>query len=613
MNEELLSESGFFNYVKEGFVGFDPNEFVNFDPSKYEHARIEKKDGSIDIKSGKNIPDLEHIKSQYKDLKSIVLVDYEDEVYNVNNSSDEKILLQKYEDSHRSILTADLSTCQMDSNNLTIIAQDLIDAQNRKIPPERKQYKKNFVDDFEQSWFKMLSSLNLEYRSIGRLLNTYSAENFKKIKEKVYDQVKDRIKSHFRQNEAFFDTTIKKHYENFHMYVLRNIEKYLNKDKREKNQVAISYTYDKVQNYDSGFIDLIIMTMFVMRLDSEGGTEEIDLTMNYIAEDRVLLLCNIIGNCKSVKRLILNSNKFQHVGCYGLGRLLRFNRNLQELDISTNILSDACLECLIEGLEGSKSVLRRINLSGNKFTSHVGPVFARFLELFPELRHFNISKNDIGKGWRNIFLKMRQLLTESSCKLSGLYAIQSNMEERGLTLLSEVLKHDRCKLKLLNLSDNELNNRGGVDVFTALRYNKSLKQLILYNCNINNNYVDILYKGIYCNTSLLINNFYSNKITNKEKLLYILGIMKGCPTDGKHTNKMQHLDLSKNLLNKDNCLFRDTDQDLINVIKHLDADYIDISQNIEKRTNEQGVPVIETEVSKEVAKTVLKNNTKILF
>jgi Ran GTPase-activating protein (RanGAP) involved in mRNA processing and transport len=482
---------------------------------------------------------------------------------------------------------------------LSNLRDNIIKHQNIKI--EKKDFNKDFIDNFEGLWFNIFKDFKIEYRITNRLLNTYSGDNFKKVKDKLHSQIKQKIKKYFGSTINELNKLFTNHYQSYYSYV----DGLLGKIKIEPKPSVPRYTYEPKEqqdNIETEFIDLYLAAIMAMRLDADGGSEEIDLTLNTVQEDRFLLLFNIISNTTSVKRLVLANMKLLHVGSYGLGRTLRLNKTLEDIDISSCYLTNPSIQALLLGLEDSDSVIQRINLANNKFTPEVGPMIAKLLGFCPDLLHLNLSKNDIGKGWRNIFIKLRQLLTNAEGFLKNLIAIQSGVDDKGLSLLADILSHESCELELLNLSENSLNNDGGRKLFKGIGKNNSLLELILYSCNLDNFCIDYLYEGIYINHSLVIVNLYNNKITSKEKLLFFLGIAKGYYSN-KHTNTIQHLDLSKNLVESK---FSNKDKELIEVVKYLDACFIDISQNTEK--------TIETdEFAIAINNTVVNNHTKIFY
>ncbi|XP_078583469.1 uncharacterized protein LOC144866128 [Branchiostoma floridae x Branchiostoma japonicum] len=115
--------------------------------------------------------------------------------------------------------------------------------------------------------------------------------------------------------------------------------------------------------------------------------EEIDLSDNIISDKAVSGLAKGLGSCQNLKKVNLSYNVLSERGDF-LPPLL----NLEEIDLSHNIISDEAVPGLTEGL-GSCMNLKTVSLSYNKL-SDVEKLINVFSNL-PTLTHLNIEYNSI--------------------------------------------------------------------------------------------------------------------------------------------------------------------------------------------------------------------------
>ena len=175
-------------------------------------------------------------------------------------------------------------------------------------------------------------------------------------------------------------------------------------------------------------------------------------------------------------------------------------------------------------------------------------------------------------------------------------------EEDSLEVLGRVVENSRCTLKCLVLSENDLSSSNLPNgylsyFFNSLKRNTSLVEILMLNCNIRNDNVDDICNMLTENKKLEKLCLYNNMIDNPTKFLKILSVFCG---PNPRNNTLKELDLSKN-----KCKLSINDE-FLKIIKNLQIDSLDISQNFEL-TN-----TADAEKFRKVASDV-QNKIKIIY
>jgi hypothetical protein len=533
--------------------------------------------------------------------------EYVELAYYLEGSNNENLILftQVYKDYYEALndlVNFLIKTKEGNFNQLTYdthfskfmeISNNIIKKEKEK-EKQNEIYTKNFVDFFSIAIVNILKEY-ISSKTIDRGLILYTLENMKRVKEKLIDQVKEKLQELFLNNLEKLNAIVISHAKEYYEYLMRQIK------------TIPTYTYDRLgEAIDPSLAEFFIAAMLSAKVDNDRS-EEIDVTMHIILEDRGLLLMSILTNTTTVKKLNLNNNKIQVPGLYGLGRLYKFNNTLIDVDLQFNNLNEACLEAFKNGLENGKTALVRLNLSNNpKISKECGKLVAFIIERSPALEHINLTKTELETGWVLIFLKIIELYTHSSCKITHIVAMQSKLEERGLAACAKALLHENCQIKSLSLSDNSLNNNGGRKLFESFKQNNTIEEFIAYNCDIgvDNSLVDLVYDAIFLNSSFIIVSIYNNKITDKAKLLKIISLARGDSEYMGRLNRIKHLDVSKNL--SENSKFNVFESELCEIVRNLDTEVIDISQNVNTATKDD-------DIAKAVVECIEKRDVKIYY
>jgi hypothetical protein len=339
---------------------------------------------------------------------------------------------------------------------------------------------------------------------------------------------------------------------------------------------------------------------------------------------------------ENIIELNLSNNDIGNEGCYCLGNLLRINKNLSVLILSFCKIDNVSLKFLLKGLKyksiHDKFYLTQLNLSDNNITEEGGEYLGLILVHFNKLQWYNISNNKINNnGAIKLFKAYNYILNNEMISNPNLKIINTNSSEYNLnlnissnrsnlslslmnsnsnnknlhnletliligigiyseqclTMLGDIVKHPKCGLKALVLSQNNIgktNPNNNLSIFNNLkdvRYllqcikeNKTINELLLLSCQIENNIIEDIYQMLKGNKTIEYLVLYNNNINQQMAFIKLLSLFSDIPeNNGQTNNYLKVLDLSKNNCPIEiNCRF-------LNIIERLQLSSLDISQN----------------------------------
>lgn len=447
-----------------------------------------------------------------------------------------------------------------------------------------EDYNKNFPEweNYEFILILAISDLNDNFDKFTSYINLYLYENLKKLRDPK--NIKELI-TNSTVNETHLQTECLKFYTYKQQEFLNIVGKELNISECYNMLVATALTFQKIK-----------------------GIEELDLTQYLINGVYIQPVISAIKFNEHIQRLFLANNPIGDEGCYWLGTMLRNNKHVCEIDISNCKITNRCLRMINEGLKNPMMVnsyyLKKINLASNELNENGGTEIARFLGNFGYLQWLNLCKNKLkNAGFRMLMEKYEELINVGRTNLDTLIIFNNDIrEEDSLEVLGRVVENSRCTLKCLVLSENDLSSSNLPNgylsyFFNSLKRNTSLVEILMLNCNIRNDNVDDICNMLTENKKLEKLCLYNNMIDNPTKFLKILSVFCG---PNPRNNTLKELDLSKN-----KCKLSINDE-FLKIIKNLQIDSLDISQNFEL-TN-----TADAEKFRKVASDV-QNKIKIIF
>ena len=407
----------------------------------------------------------------------------------------------------------------------------------------------------------------------------------------------------------------------------------------EKLFCEMKYFYDQKEqdfknNSDENYIleqkiDKIkfIYICFVFYKLQKG--KKLDFTEYKYNKYSIQPLLSVLKFKENIIELNLSKNDIGYEGCYCLGNLLRINKNLSVLILSNCKIDNISLKFLIKGMLSNKQTndkyyLTKINLSENNITEEGGEYLGLILYYFNKLLWFNITNNKINnEGAIKFFQAYYSILSSdyypcpnNNININNNYISNLNFDnnsnqvnqnsnnknlhsletlilidigiysEECLILLGNIIKHQRCGLKTLILSQNNLghSNPVNLDCFNDLKdmkyllqcikENKSINELMLLSCQLGNNIIDDFYQMLKVNKSIEHLVLYNNNINQQSPFLKLLSLFSDLPeNNGEINNYLKVLDLSKN-----NCSI-EINTRFLNIIERLQLSSLDISQN----------------------------------
>ncbi|XDV28527.1 hypothetical protein PO909_031813, partial [Leuciscus waleckii] len=209
---------------------------------------------------------------------------------------------------------------------------------------------------------------------------------------------------------------------------------------------------------------------------------ELDLSGNKLGDSGVRNLSDLLKKpqCK-LENLQLCKCSIKEKQCGFLTSALKSNpSHLRELDLSWNDLKHTRGEHFYELLKDSRCKLERLRLRSCEITAEDCSAVTSALKSNPShLRELDLSGNELGGTGverLGVLLGRKQcklenlhlcgcsitetqcyLLTQSMCEnLSHLRELDfsgNQIENKGLEILCDLLKHSQCKLKILSLKD----------------------------------------------------------------------------------------------------------------------------------------------------------------
>ena len=314
-------------------------------------------------------------------------------------------------------------------------------------------------------------------------------------------------------------------------------------------QKDIDFKYNSEENFAlQQFIDknrFLYICFVYYKLQKEKKLDFTDYKYNKFT---IQPLLSAIKFKENIIELNLSNNDIGNEGCFCLGKLLRINKNLSILILSFCKINNISLKLLLKGLKNNNEYenyyLTQLNLSDNNISEEGGEFLGTILIHFNKLQWFNISNNKINNnGAKKLFQAYKYILNKeiynndnnlnlnnnnnstidynlnlnisSNNNNLNLNLINSNnnnkhlhnletfiligigiYSEECLSILGDIIKHPKCGLKVLVLSQNNIGNSNpkNIEYFNSLKDikyllqcikdNKTINELLLLSCQI---------------------------------------------------------------------------------------------------------------------------------
>ena len=215
-----------------------------------------------------------------------------------------------------------------------------------------------------------------------------------------------------------------------------------------------------------------------------------------------------------------NSNYFNDHATFELHKALMFNKNIKIISFQECLISSLSLDTFNEDfILFNNYNVKELNLSSNLLKSDSDINLSKLITHFKGLKSLILSNNILKSGLGSFFATLKNLYRKNQSNLEELYLVNCELDDISFYELGELLKSKYCKLKCLCLNENKIPSN--INIFKALKKNRSLEEIYFYGCGINSEKTDEI-ESLINNTNLQYLYLYANKIHDFNQYIRII-------------------------------------------------------------------------------------------
>jgi hypothetical protein len=216
----------------------------------------------------------------------------------------------------------------------------------------------------------------------------------------------------------------------------------------------------------------------------------------------------------------LNTCIFGFESILELHKAIIFNKSLKKISIKSCSIKSIYLCSFLENLNlFENNNIEELNISSNYLKSDADEYLVKIISSFKKLKTLILSYNNLNCGMGPFFACLKNLYRQKKSELKELFLNNCELDDISFYELGELLKSKYCNLELLCLNENKIPSNS--NFFKAIKKNRSLKEIYLYDCGITSDKKDEIDRLI-SNANLKSLFLYSNKIHDFNQYIRII-------------------------------------------------------------------------------------------
>ena len=221
-----------------------------------------------------------------------------------------------------------------------------------------------------------------------------------------------------------------------------------------------------------------------------------------------------------IEILELNKCSFGFESILELHKAIIFNKSLKKISIKSCSIKSIYLSSFLENLNlFENNNIEELNISSNYLKSDADEYLVKIISSFKKLKTLILSYNNLNCGMGPFFACLKNLYRQKKSELKELFLNNCELDDISFYELGELLKSKYCNLELLCLNENKIPSNS--NFFKAIKKNRSLKEIYLYDCGITSDKKDEIDRLI-SNANLKSLFLYSNKIHDFNQYIRII-------------------------------------------------------------------------------------------